>query len=173
MYPDDSHVCQIRIFCITQVHYLTKAIKFFEHITDLQAVYRRIVLKAVVTSHPNLTTSHRLTCIHDLRCYSRNSYCNFGRHAIFSESSRSPLTKGTANNDRAHSFCGFFCLIPLSNQQVSEWRNISPSSRGLSCWIIGRCVSTSDGPDFVTKDRHYSKCQWENTFISVARYFFT
>ena len=73
----------------------------------------------VLTTSRRLTWKHaklfptvkRRTCIHVLRHYSRNSYSNFGRHATFSESSGSqfgrPRTKGTANNDRAHSFCGF------------------------------------------------------------------
>ena len=48
------------------------------------------------------------TCIHILRHYSRNSYSNFGRRAIFQRVTLvRPRTKGTANNDQAHSFCGF------------------------------------------------------------------
>ena len=65
-----------------------------------------------------------------------------------------------------------FCLIPLSNtcSLVQPARNMSREiflhffcvgKFGLwstrPCWIIGHYVSTSDGPDFVTKDRHCSK----------------
>ena len=52
-------------------------------------VYDTIHLHVHIKSE--LTTSRRLTCIHDLRRYSRNLYSNFGRHAIFPESSGSRL----------------------------------------------------------------------------------
>ena len=54
-------------------------------------------------------TVKRRTCIHVLRHYSRNSYSNFGRHFLGVQrvTLGRPRTKGTANNDRAYSFCGF------------------------------------------------------------------
>ena len=63
-------------------------------------------------------TVKRRTCIHVLRHYSRNSYCNFGRHAIFSESSWSclgdPRQKALQTTIEPTLFVDF-CLIPLSN----------------------------------------------------------
>ena len=145
-----------------------------------------------------LTTSRRLTCIHAklfptvkrrmcihvLRHYSRNSYSNFGRHAIFSDSSGSrlgdPGQKALQTTMEPTLFVDF-CLIPLSNtcSFVRPARNVNREiflyrQEGFCvgkfgrvvdqavrstrpCWIIGRCVSTSDGPDLVTKDRHCSK----------------
>ena len=76
-------------------------------------------------------TVKRRTCIHVLRHYSRNSYSNFGRHAIFSESSGShlgdPGQKALQTTIEPTLFVDF-CLIPLSNiVRVSSFhiRNIS------------------------------------------------
>ena len=56
--------------------------------------------------------------VHDLWRYSRNSYSNFGRHAIFSESSGSRLEdrwqKALQTMIEPALFVDF-CLIPLSN----------------------------------------------------------
>ena len=63
-------------------------------------------------------TVKRRTCIHILRHYSRNSYSNFGRHAIFSESSGSrlgdPGQKALQTTIKPTLFVDF-CLISLSN----------------------------------------------------------
>ena len=60
----------------------------------------------------------RRTCIHVLRHYSKNSYYNFGRQAIFSECSRSrlgdPGQKALQTMIEPTLFVDF-CLIPLSN----------------------------------------------------------
>ena len=70
-------------------------------------------------SHAKLfPTVKRRMCIHVLRHYSRNSYSNFGRHAIFSESSGSrlgdPGQKALQTTIEPTPFVDF-CLIPLSN----------------------------------------------------------
>ena len=60
----------------------------------------------------------RRTCIHILRHYSRNSYSNFSRHAIFLESSGSrlgdPGQKALQTMMEPTLFVNF-CLIPLNN----------------------------------------------------------
>ena len=152
-------------------------------------------------------TVKRRTCIHVLRHYSRNSYSNFGRHAIFSESSGSrlgdPGQKALKTTIELTLFVDF-CLIPLSNtcSFVRPARNVNRKiflhrQEGLvslavwstrPCWIIGPCVSTSDGPDWVDMCAlqifiiiiiiikrlaiENSKCQWENAFISVSLHSF-
>ena len=128
-----------------------------------------------------LTTSRRLTCIHAklfptvkqrtciyvLRHYSRNSYCNFGRHASGSRLV-DPGQKALQTMIEP-TFFEVFCLIPLSDQpgtRIEKYFSFVKRAFVLvslavwstrPCWKIGRCVSTSDGPDFVTKDRHCSK----------------
>ena len=80
-----------------------------------------------------------------------------------------------------------FCTIPLSNQPgtwVEKYFSIVKRAFVLvslavwstrPCWIIGRCVSTSDGPDgpdFVTKAGQCSKSSQWNAFISVSLHSF-
>ena len=84
------------------------------------------MLREVLTTLRRLTCIHaklfpivkRRTCIHVLRHYSRNLYSNFGRHAIFSESSGSrlgdPGQKALQTTIEPTLFVDF-CLIPLSN----------------------------------------------------------
>ena len=84
------------------------------------------VCQLLLTTSRRLTCIHaklfptvkRRTCIHVLRHYSRNSYSNFGRHAIFSESSGSrlgdPGQKALQTTIETTLFVDF-CLIPLSN----------------------------------------------------------
>ena len=81
---------------------------------------------ALLTTSRRLTCIHaklfptvkRRTCIHVLRHYSRNSYSSLWQTCHFLGVQRvthgRPRTKGTANNNRAHSFVDF-CLTPLSN----------------------------------------------------------
>ena len=77
-----------------------------------------------------LPTVKRRTCIHVLRHYSRNSYSNFGRHAIFSESSGSrlgdPGQKALQTTIEPTLFVDF-CLISLSNTCSLVWpaRNVN------------------------------------------------
>ena len=152
-------------------------------------------------------TVKRRTCIHVLRHYSRNSYSNFGRHAIFLESSGSrlgdPGQKALQTTIEPTLFVDF-CQIPLSNTcffvrparnvnreiflhcqkyfSIVTWAFVLVSLAVWStrlCWIIGRCVSTSDGPDLLQKTGtaqnlaiENSKCQWENAFILVSLHSF-
>ena len=170
-----------------------------------------MVKTAQQTVNPFLTTLHRMTChthktfpncktkdvyTHVLRHYSRNSY-SFVTLADM-QCSRSPAghawrpgTKGTANNDRAHSFCGFLPNpfiqhLFLWSDQPGTWieKYFSIVKRAFvlvslavwstrPCWIIGRCVSTSEGPHFVTKDRHCSKSShWKLKMSMRTRFYF-
>ena len=123
--------------------------------------------------------------------HTQNSY--FGRHAIFSESSGSrlgdPGLKALQTTIKPTLFVDF-CLIPLSNtcslsDQPGTWteKYFSIVKRDFvlvslavwatrPCWIIGHCVSTSDGPDFVTKDRHCSKSSHWKLKMSMRKCFF-
>ena len=93
-------------------------------------------------------TVKRRTCIHVLRHYSRNSYSNFGRHAIFSESSGSRLgdlgQKALQTTIKPTLFVDF-CLIPLSNTCSFVWpaRNVNREiflhcQEGFCVWPCGR-----------------------------------
>ena len=117
----------------------------------------------------------RRTCIHVLRHYYRNSYCNFGRHAIFSGD---PGQKALQTMIGPTLFVDF-CLIPLSNTCSFD----QPVKRAFvlvslavwstrPCWIIGHCVSTSDGPDFVKKDRHCSKSSHWKLKMPIRKCFY-
>ena len=114
--------------------------------------------------HANLfPTVKWRTCIHVLRHYSRNSYCNFGRHAIFCPCLGDPGQKALQTMIKPTLLVDF-CLIPLSNtcSFVRRARNMNRKiflhrQEGFCVGKFGRRVSTSDGPDFVTKDRHCSK----------------
>ena len=129
-------------------------------------------------------------CIHDLRHYSRNLY--FGRLAIFSESSGSrlgdPWQKALQTTIEPTLFMDFF-LIPLSNtcsfvQPARNVKYLSIVKRAFvlvtlalwstrPCWIIGCSVSTSDGPDSITKDRHCSKSShWKLKMSMRKRFYF-
>ena len=138
-------------------------------------------------------TVKRRTCIHVLRHYSINSCSNFGRHGIFSESSGSrledPGQKALQTTIEPTLFV-HFCLIPLSNtcSFVRPARNVNREifihcQEGFCvgslamwstrpCWKIGRCISTSDGPDFVTKDRHCSKSSYWKLKMSMRKRFY-
>ena len=71
-------------------------------------------------------TVKRRTCIHILRCYSRNSYS--GRHAIFSESSRlrlgDPWQKALQTTIEPTLFVDF-CLISNTCSSVRPARNVN------------------------------------------------
>ena len=76
-------------------------------------------LSRLTCIHTNLfPTVKRRTCIHVLQHYSRNLSSNFGRHAIFSESSGSrlgdPGQKALQTMIEPTLFVDF-CLITLSN----------------------------------------------------------
>ena len=80
----------------------------------------------------------------------------FGRHAIFLESSGSRLGdpgQKALQTTIEHTLFVDFCLIPLSNTCffVRPARNV----------LDNRPLRISDGPDFITKDRHCSKCSYE------------
>ena len=90
-------------------------------------------------------TVKRRTCIHVLRHYSRYLYSNFGRCAIFSESSGSrlgdPGQKALQTMIEPTLFVDF-CLIPLSNtcSFVRPARNVNREiflhcQGGLLCWF--------------------------------------
>ena len=85
-----------------------------------------VIVCVCLTTSRRLTCIHaklfptvkRRTCIHVLRHYSQNSYSNFGRHTIFSESSGSCL--GDPGQNALQTTIELtlfvdFCLIPLSN----------------------------------------------------------
>ena len=80
-------------------------------------VLKQVSIHVVEHQQMQLTTSRRLTCIHVLRHYSRNSYSNFGRNAIFLESSGTrlgdPGQKALQTTIKPTLFVDF-CLIPLS-----------------------------------------------------------
>ena len=128
-------------------------------------------------------TVKRRTCIHVLRHYSRNSYSKFVVRqtchflGVQRVSLGDPGQKALPTTIKSTLFVDF-CLISLSNtcsfvrlsDQPGTWikKYFSIVKRAFvlvslavwstrPCWKIGHCVSTSDGPDFVTKDRHCSK----------------
>ena len=86
--------------------------------SKLMCICRKLFYLYFATTSRRLTCMHaklfptvkRRTCIHVLRHYSRNLYCNFGRYAIF-------RTKGTANNNRAHPFIQHLFLCPTSQEE--------------------------------------------------------
>ena len=93
----------------------------------LLTTLRRLTCVHSKRIHP---TVNRRTCIHVLRHYSRNLYSNFGRHAIFSESSWSRLgdhgQKALQTTIEPTLFVDF-CLIHLSNtcSSVRPARNVN------------------------------------------------
>ena len=135
-------------------------------------------------------TVKRRTCIHVLRYYSRNSYSNFGRHAIFSESSGSrlgdPGQKALQTTIEPTLFVDpFIQHLFLLSDQPGTWieKYFSIVKRAFvfvslavwstrPCWIIGCCVSTLDGPDFFTKDRHCSKSSHWKLKMSMRKHIF-
>ena len=132
--------------------------------------------KWLLTTSRRLTCLHaklfptvkRRTCIHVLRHYSRNSYSNFGRHAIFSESSGSRLVdpgqKALQTTIEPTLFVDF-CLIHLSNtcSFVRPARNVNKEifhhcQEGFCVGKLGRVVDQA-----VLENRplrkHFRRCR--------------
>ena len=154
-------------------------------------------LNFLVTTSCRLTCIHaklfptvkRRTCIHVLRHYSRNSYSNFGRHAIFSQSSGSrlwdPGQKALQTTIDPTLFVDF-CLIPLSNtcSFVRPARNVSREiflhrQEGFCVGKFSRVVDQAvleNRPlrkHFVIKDGHCSKSShWELKMSMRKRFYF-
>ena len=140
-------------------------------------------LRQLTCTHAKLfRTVKQRTCIHDLRHYSRNSYSNFGRYAIFSESSGShlgdPRQKALQTMIEPTLFVDF-CLIPLSNtcSVVRPARNVNREIF-LHCqegFCVGKfaCVvdqAVLDNRPLHKHFRRYRLCS--KSFISVSLHSF-
>ena len=126
-------------------------------------------------------TVKRRTCIHVLRHYFRNSYS-----LADMPFSWSPAGHACETPDKRHCKQSLYPTpVPLSDQPgtwIDKYFSIVRRAFVMvslavwstrPCWIIGCCVSTSDGPDFITKDRHCSKSShWKLKMSMRKRFYF-